>query len=83
MSHVRLSDHQDDIHSTRVGTGAADLVIGCDVIVSASRPLAEWNEQSHAAVEAALARDYRPVFGTPRNDYRAVVYLRNDRPFRR
>ena len=53
------------------------------VIVSASRPLAEWNEQSHAAVEAALARDYRPVFGTPRNDYRAVVYLRNDRPFRR
>lgn len=37
MSHVRLSDHQEDIHSTRVGTGAADLVIGCDVIVSASR----------------------------------------------
>ncbi len=37
MSHVRLSDHQEDIHSTRVGTGAADLVIGCDVIVTASR----------------------------------------------
>ncbi|SNS19114.1 indolepyruvate ferredoxin oxidoreductase [Noviherbaspirillum humi] len=37
MSHVRLADHPDDIHSTRVGTGAADLVIGCDVIVTASR----------------------------------------------
>jgi indolepyruvate ferredoxin oxidoreductase len=37
MSHVRLADHQADLHSTRVGTGSADLVIGCDLIVTASR----------------------------------------------
>ncbi|HWX01121.1 indolepyruvate ferredoxin oxidoreductase family protein, partial [Collimonas sp.] len=37
MSHVRLADHPDDIYSTRVGTGDADLVIGCDAIVSANR----------------------------------------------
>ncbi|MFI4940404.1 MAG: indolepyruvate ferredoxin oxidoreductase family protein, partial [Burkholderiales bacterium] len=37
MSHVRLADHPDAIFSTRVGTGSADLVIGCDVIVAASR----------------------------------------------
>ncbi|SFA87250.1 indolepyruvate ferredoxin oxidoreductase [Collimonas sp. OK607] len=37
MSHVRLADHPDDIYSTRVGTGDADLVIGCDSIVSANR----------------------------------------------
>ena len=37
MSHVRLAQHQEEIYSTRVGTGAADLVIGCDLIVSASR----------------------------------------------
>jgi indolepyruvate ferredoxin oxidoreductase len=37
MSHVRLADRQEDLHSTRVGTGAADLVIGCDLIVSSSR----------------------------------------------
>ncbi len=37
MSHVRLADRQEDIHTTRVGTGAADLVIGCDLIVTASR----------------------------------------------
>ena len=37
MSHVRLADHPDALHSTRVGAGAADLVIGCDVIVAASR----------------------------------------------
>lgn len=53
------------------------------LIVTASRPLAEWNAQSHAAVAAALAREYRPVFSTPRNDYRAIVYLRNDRTLRR
>jgi indolepyruvate ferredoxin oxidoreductase len=37
MSHVRLADNQADLHSTRVGTGSADLVIGCDQIVTASR----------------------------------------------
>lgn len=37
MSHVRLADRQEDIHATRVGTGAADLVLGCDLIVTASR----------------------------------------------
>jgi indolepyruvate ferredoxin oxidoreductase len=37
VSHVRLAERPADIHSTRVGTGAADLVIGCDVIVAASR----------------------------------------------
>jgi indolepyruvate ferredoxin oxidoreductase len=37
MSHVRLADRQSDLHSTRVGTGSADLVIGCDQIVTASR----------------------------------------------
>jgi indolepyruvate ferredoxin oxidoreductase len=37
MSHVRLADRQEDLHSTRVGTGSADLVIGCDLIVTASR----------------------------------------------
>ena len=37
MSHVRLANNQADLHSTRVGTGSADLVIGCDQIVTASR----------------------------------------------
>lgn len=55
MSHVRLSEHADDIYSTRVGTGAADLVIGCDVIVTAGRDaLSRMGEgRTHAAVNAA------------------------------
>ncbi len=54
MSHVRLSERPDDLYSTRVGTGAADLVIGCDVIVTASRDaLSRMGEgRTHAAVNA-------------------------------
>ena len=52
------------------------------VIVSGSRPLAAWNAQSLAIVRAALAADYRPVFSAPRSDYRTIVYLRRDLPFR-
>ena len=37
LSHVRIANQSSDLHSTRVGTGAADLVIGCDVIVTAGR----------------------------------------------
>ncbi|MEY4694526.1 MAG: hypothetical protein RLZZ95_975 [Pseudomonadota bacterium] len=36
-SHVLLANTQDDIRTTRVGMAAADLVIGCDPIVSASK----------------------------------------------
>jgi indolepyruvate ferredoxin oxidoreductase len=54
MSHVRLADHPDEIHSTRVGAGAADLVIGCDLIVTASRDaLSRMGEgRTHAAVNS-------------------------------
>ena len=34
-SHVQIADRPEAIHSTKVGTAEADLVIGCDAIVSA------------------------------------------------
>ena len=54
MSHVRLSSDSEGLYSTRVGTGAADLVIGCDVIVSASRDaLSRMGEgRTRAAINA-------------------------------
>jgi indolepyruvate ferredoxin oxidoreductase len=57
MSHVRLADRQADLHSTRVGTGNADLVIGCDQIVTASRDaLSRMGEgRTWAAVNATGA----------------------------
>ncbi|MDE2431069.1 MAG: 2-oxoacid:acceptor oxidoreductase family protein, partial [Burkholderiales bacterium] len=52
MSHVRLADKAEDIQSTRVGTGMADLVIGCDLIVTASKDaLSRMGEgRTHAAI---------------------------------
>ena len=54
MSHVRLADSQADLHSTRVGTGSADLVIGCDLIVTASRDaLSRMGEnRTHAMINS-------------------------------
>ncbi len=36
-SHVRLARSPADIHAIRIGAGMADLVLGCDLVVSGSR----------------------------------------------
>ena len=36
FSHIWLSAGVDDIHATRIGLGAADVVLGCDALVAAS-----------------------------------------------
>ncbi|MBK0391244.1 indolepyruvate ferredoxin oxidoreductase family protein [Ramlibacter algicola] len=36
-SHVLIGERAEDIHTTRVGMAAADLVIGCDPIVAAGK----------------------------------------------
>ena len=36
-SHILVANTQDEIRTTRVGMAAADLIIGCDPIVSASK----------------------------------------------
>ena len=36
-SHVLIGERSDDIHTTRVGTAGADLIIGCDPIVTAGK----------------------------------------------
>ncbi len=36
LSHVRLADRQNQLHSTRIATGEAMLVLGCDIVVAVS-----------------------------------------------
>src|SRR3546814_21035666 len=36
LSHVQIANRPQDIHATRIATGEAALVIGCDAIVSTS-----------------------------------------------
>ena len=37
FSHLRVARTPDDIHSIRVSAGKADLILGCDLVVSGSR----------------------------------------------
>jgi indolepyruvate ferredoxin oxidoreductase len=37
VSHVRIAAAPDDITATRVAAGAADLVLGCDIVVAGGR----------------------------------------------
>ena len=34
MSHVRIADRQDRLHSARIATGEAQLLLGCDIVVA-------------------------------------------------
>src|SRR4029078_12669102 len=36
-SHVRLAPRPEDIHSIRVAAGEADLVLGCDLVVTGTK----------------------------------------------
>ncbi|TEA79791.1 indolepyruvate ferredoxin oxidoreductase family protein [Allopusillimonas ginsengisoli] len=36
LSHVQLAPHPSDLHATRIATGEAKLIIGCDAIVTSA-----------------------------------------------
>src|SRR5215475_4994774 len=36
MSHVRIAPRPEDIATVRIGNGGADLILGCDIVVSTS-----------------------------------------------
>jgi indolepyruvate ferredoxin oxidoreductase len=36
MSHIRIAGRPEDLYSARIGSGEADAVIGCDMVVAAS-----------------------------------------------
>jgi len=54
VSHVRIASAQDDIHAARIPDGDADLLLGCDLVVSAMpEALARLDSgRSHAVVNA-------------------------------
>jgi len=36
VSHIRIADRPEDIHAVRVADGAADAILGCDIVTAAS-----------------------------------------------
>ncbi len=57
MSHVKIARSPDELHAARIGTGGADLVIGCDLVVAASNDaLATMaSDKTRAVVNATTA----------------------------
>ena len=55
ISHVRIGKNQDDIHAVRIAAGDADLMLGCDLVVSASdEALAKLQSgRSHSIVNSS------------------------------
>ena len=51
MSHVRIAPSPGELHSVRVGVGAADLVLGCDLVVtSGTEALSKMNDKTTKVV---------------------------------
>ncbi|CAI8208458.1 MAG: Uncharacterised protein [SAR116 cluster bacterium] len=54
MSFVRLAGDPDKLHQTRIASGAADALIGCDAVVSASpTAMATYKQGTRAVINLA------------------------------
>ncbi|MGE0099713.1 MAG: indolepyruvate ferredoxin oxidoreductase family protein [Hydrogenophaga sp.] len=64
-SHVIIGAHQDDIRTTRVASASADLVLGCDPIVSAHKET--WQRLRAGRSHVALNANATPTAAFVRN----------------
>lgn len=55
LSHVQIAMHPNDIHATRIATGEAELIIGCDSLVTTSAEVLSKAQKdiTRAAVNSA------------------------------
>ena len=65
--HMRVARDVNQIHSIRSGVAGADLIIGCDLIVSASNKVLETVKPDHTAI---VFSDY---------EMHTAVFTRNDK----
>jgi len=59
MSHVRLAPDPSDLHAVRLSAGGADLLLGCDMVVSASA--AALARIENGVTRAIVNSDYQPT----------------------
>ncbi|SAK47001.1 indolepyruvate ferredoxin oxidoreductase [Caballeronia hypogeia] len=59
LSHVQIAPEPQALHATRIATGEARLVIGCDVIVSASNDV--LSRTRHGMTQAAINSGATPT----------------------
>jgi len=83
FSHVQLAPTPDEVHATRIATGEAHLLIGCDAIVSASTEMLSRTRRdtTRAVINSAhvptadfvLNRDWKFPGASAERDIRASV----------
>ncbi|WP_066271671.1 indolepyruvate ferredoxin oxidoreductase family protein [Hydrogenophaga palleronii] len=64
-SHVLIGAHQDDIRTTRVSAASADLILGCDPIVSANKET--WQRLRAGRTHVALNVNATPTAAFVKN----------------
>ena len=57
-SHVKIAERPEDIHAIRVAAGEADLVLGCDLIVSGSKKVLAAMRKGETGVVVNTAEIY-------------------------
>jgi indolepyruvate ferredoxin oxidoreductase len=55
FSHIRIARSPDEIHAIRVSAGKADLVLGCDLVVSGAKKVLASVRQNHTIFVANTA----------------------------
>ena len=55
FTHLRIARTPDDIHAIRVSAGKADLILGCDLVVSGSRKVLAAVREGHTIFVANTA----------------------------
>ncbi len=65
LSHVQIAAHPGDIHATRIATGEAELIIGCDAIVTTSPEVLAMAQKN--ATRAAINSAPIPTSGIIKN----------------
>jgi indolepyruvate ferredoxin oxidoreductase len=55
FSHIRIATTPEDIHAIRVSAGKADLILGCDLVVSGARKVLAAVRENHTVFVANTA----------------------------
>jgi indolepyruvate ferredoxin oxidoreductase len=59
MSHVRIAPSPDDLANVRIGPGTADLILGCDIVVTTS--VAALSRAERGVTRAVVNADFLPT----------------------
>ena len=75
MSHVRIAESPDRIHAVRIAAGSARLLLGCDLVVSASAEALSKAARRGRRARSSTATRSSPAIspGTPTCRFRAAT----------